>query len=231
MYLYDVNNPKSYNNKMGHYKTRRVLEFINQYANRSMRILDIGGGSGRFAVPLYESGHNVILVEKSREAVDSLSSRCSGVKCIVGEFDKVEFDKEDKFDLILMIEFLLSIKDWPSTFRKVHSLLSDGGAVIFTATNKYSWRLLAKKAFLREKEDFTIFSISEHEEILEQSGFGIRDLEGYLWIPCRLASNSVLVDIFAWIEKALGLKRFVGQSPWLLYAVQKQPVRAQGDKE
>jgi hypothetical protein len=52
-YIWDVSNPRTYNNRSGCYKFQRERGFIvNHGANPLERILDIGGGSGRYAVDL-----------------------------------------------------------------------------------------------------------------------------------------------------------------------------------
>ena len=54
---------------MGHYKTKSELEFINKYLETPKEILDIGGGSGRFAIPFQSSGHNVTVLDLSEPAM------------------------------------------------------------------------------------------------------------------------------------------------------------------
>ena len=216
-YFWDVANPKAYNNRMGKYKTRYVLDFISKYTNDRKRILDVGGGSGRFAIPLYEKGADVVLLDESDKAAAILSKRCPGIKCVVESFDQAVFDQEASFDLILMIEVLFYIRDWPRTLAKVRTLLKDNGVFIFTATNRDSWRFL----FSRRKEDYTVYSLDKYRELLNEAGFDIGRIEGFLWIPCKVDSDSVAVDVFAGLESMLGLNRFVSQSPWLLFAVQK----------
>ena len=52
-YPYDMEDPLVYRNKMGRYKTERQLSFIRRFLSREVvRALDIGGGSGRLAIPL-----------------------------------------------------------------------------------------------------------------------------------------------------------------------------------
>jgi len=225
MFFWDIENTKAYNNKMGRYKTKYVLNFINKYVKNSMRILDIGGGSGRFAIPLYERGHDILLIDKSNEAADVLSKRCSGIKYIIDNFENVEFDpRSEKFDLIIIIEVLLYFKDWSKTFGKLYNLLKDDGVIIFTATNKYSWRFLLKQ-MLKNKQDYTVLSLNEYYKILKQNNFIVDRIEGFLWIPCKLDSNSIFVNIFSFIEKKIYLNSYISQSPWLLFAIKKDIIK------
>ena len=55
-YIWDINT--GYATKGGKYKTEREISFIKKHMpDRKTKILDIGGGSGRFAIPLTQMGH------------------------------------------------------------------------------------------------------------------------------------------------------------------------------
>ena len=61
-YVWDQNNPEGYYNRMGFYKTQIELQFITNNLNKNSSILDLGGGSGRFALPLIKQKHEVWLL-------------------------------------------------------------------------------------------------------------------------------------------------------------------------
>jgi len=70
-YLWDEDNPLGYKNRMGLYKTKMELEFIKScLPNHKLEILDIGGGSGRFALPLSKLNHDVTTIDISKDAID-----------------------------------------------------------------------------------------------------------------------------------------------------------------
>ena len=115
-YSWDIENPQSYNNRMVYYKTKVEFDFINIYLTEKMKILDIGGGSGRFAIPLHEAGYNVTVVKRDSEAIDMLTNRCPEIRCIKGDFDKVEISQ--KYDLIISIEVLFILKIGRTSFKE-----------------------------------------------------------------------------------------------------------------
>ena len=213
---------------MGHYKGKCELDFINKYIKSSMNILDIGGGSGRFAIPLYEKGYKITVIDKNSEAISILLKRNSEIVCINDDFLKIEFDEDKKYDMIISIEVLLYIKleNWPLFLSKVYNLLVDGGVFIFTATNKNSWRTVFRKVikyFKKNSSDYNyvVLSVSEYLRIIKDSSFKIDCINGFLWVPCKLGSNSIFVKFFSLIERYLFLKYFISQSPWLLFALKK----------
>ena len=118
---------------------------------------------------------------------------------------------------------LLYVKDWISFFNKVHGLLKKNGIFIFTATNKNSWRTILQK--IKDKNEpnynYSIYSLNDYKKIISKTNFTIDALQGFLWIPCKINSNSRFVEIFARIEKLFQLNKFYAQSPWLIFAVKK----------
>src|SRR5260370_6574252 len=69
----DKCNPAAYANEMGRYRTERQLGFVLRFLSQGrLRILDIGGGFGRLAVPLANLGHEVTVVDECEQAVKSL---------------------------------------------------------------------------------------------------------------------------------------------------------------
>jgi 2-polyprenyl-3-methyl-5-hydroxy-6-metoxy-1,4-benzoquinol methylase len=225
MYFWDIENKKAYNNKMGRYKTESEYRFIDKYCRPASNVLDIGGGSGRFSIPLHDNGHRVIVIDKNIEALDILHDRRPEIISINSDFFDFNFDNNEKFDVILAIEMLLYVKDWPGFFNKVNAALADDGVFIFSATNKSSWRTIVQKQIDRVRNagnhEYSIFSPKEYEQIIHRCSFTIEDVSGFSWVPCRLDSNSRFVEVFAFLEKSFLLDRYVEQSPWLMYAVKK----------
>lgn len=223
MYYWDIDNTATYNNKMGRYKTKSESDFINHFLNSPKKILDIGGGSGRFAIPLKELGHDVTVIDLNEHAIKLLKSKNPSINCINDDFLAWKTNHRNNYDLVLAIEVLLYVKNWHAFFSKVYNLLSNDGLFIFTATNKNSWRTILQKIKDRNQPDYgySIYSYETYKKIIRETNFVIEKEIGFLWIPFKINSNSKFVDIFAWIEKKLKFNKFLHQSPWLLFAVKK----------
>lgn len=208
---------------MGRAKTKSEYDFISKYLNSPKTILDIGGGSGRFAIPLKNSGHEVTVLDLSEPALKMLKARNPEISCVNSDFMHWEPNTSIAYDIVLAIEVLLYIKDWIAFFYKVQSLLKSDGIFIFTATNKSSWRTMLQKIKDRNQPDYkySIFVYSKYKQIISHANFNIDSVNGFLWIPCKINSNSKLVDLFYWAEKKMRLNKFIGQSPWFIFAVKK----------
>lgn len=223
-YQYDLDNPLAYRNAMGRYKTRRQLDFIRRHTpTHTQQILDIGGGGGRLAVPLAEKGHKVTVADPSAEALRFLRERAN--KNVLGiQGDLMSFAADQAYDLAIISDSLKYMKGATFTelFSKVNALLSAEGLVVVAEMNTGSWRTKLSKVVGRGKDcGYNIGTVSEYVAALATAGFEVKKVEGYLWMPFVYNSNSPLVNIFAFIERTLGLGRLAAQSPWVLIAARK----------
>lgn len=219
-YQWDHLNPRTYNNRSGHYKFRRELGFILQHGKGHWgSILDIAGGSGRFAVPLLDYSDDITVSDISPAALQLLEHRAPEIATVPGNFTDCSFQR--KFSLVLCIEGLGYFPDWKAFFRKVHGLLEDDGRFVFTCTNPRSWRFWLRM-MRRRKTSYNDLPLKQLRQVLQKSGFTIESIEGMNWIPLPLTSNSRLVQAFAFMERTLRLKRWHRQSPWLLLSVRKK---------
>lgn len=224
-YGYDTENPLVYGNEMGRYKTDRQLEFIvSQLPAGGARILDIGGGAGRLAIPLAELGHDVTVMDVSAEALELLRSR-AGAAVATATCDLASFTSADSFDVVLVIDTLkyMSTMSLRDVFTKVNALLSPGGVLYVAEINRGSWRnRLSELVGRRRGQSYNIATAAEYRAALADAGFCTTRMLGYLWMPFVFNSDSRMVRLFARVEAAAGLGRWVGQSPWLLIAARKQ---------
>lgn len=110
-----------------------------------LRVLDVGGGSGMFAVPLARLGHSVTVVDPSADALATLARRASTagvgdrVRGVQGDGDllgEVLAPDDGGYDLALC-HFVLEVVDDPAvTLREIAGGLRPGGQVSVAATNR-----------------------------------------------------------------------------------------------
>jgi SAM-dependent methyltransferase len=222
-YLWDIENPLGYANAMGRYRTTREREFILAHViGEQLSILDIGGGSGRFAIPLAERGHSVTVIDISQLALKLLHSRRPfGVSTRLGDFLAQNF--ENPFDVVIGMEsiwYFTSIT-FERLFAKIHSVLRPGGRFVFTQHNSHSWRYALHKLRGCDVDRYKAGGRNDYLAALRVAGFELLDVEGFVWMPVSVSSNCRLVPMFESIERALHLSRWTGQSPWLLIAAQR----------
>jgi len=115
-------------------------------AGGRLRVLDVGGGSGIFAVPLATLGHEVTVVDPSADALATLARR-AGNAGVAGDVRGVQGDGdllhevlpalgESGYDLALC-HFVLEVVDDPAvTLREIAGALRPGGQVSLATVNR-----------------------------------------------------------------------------------------------
>ncbi|MEU2351316.1 methyltransferase domain-containing protein [Modestobacter sp. NPDC049651] len=115
-------------------------------AGTPLRVLDVGGGSGMFAVPLAQLGHAVTVLDPSADALATLARRAATagagdrIQGVQGDGDRVLAVLPDagrqQYDLVLC-HFVLEVVDDPaSTLRSIADVLRPGGTLSTASANR-----------------------------------------------------------------------------------------------
>lgn len=234
-YEYDMDNPLMYRNEMGAYKSARQLAFIRAVLPPGrQRILDVGGGGGRLAIPLAEQGHDVTVLEVSGEALELLAAR-PGEGVVGIQQDLMAFEPDEAFDIVLAIDMLKYLSDVPmaEAFRKLGSLLAPDGVLVACEINSGSWRnRLSELLGRRDGHRYNLETADGYRAALSDAHLEPLREEGFMWMPLVFNSNSRAVRAFGALESSLRLGRLIRQSPWLLIAAGKGggPATSQDDR-
>jgi SAM-dependent methyltransferase len=119
-------------------------------AGTQLRVLDVGGGSGMFAVPLARLGHEVTVVDPSADALATLRRRADTagvgerVRGVQGDGDllhqvlPVDGDGYDDagYDLALCHSVLEVVDDPAVTLREIAGAVRPGGQVSIATANR-----------------------------------------------------------------------------------------------
>lgn len=221
-YIWDYLDTKTYNNKVGQYKFRREFDFIKKNAKNNFdNVLDIAGGSGRFALPLREFSKNITVIDLNETAIQMLQKRDENINTICGDFMETEI--QESYSAIICIEALGYFDNLESFFNKINSLLSYDGRLILHFNNPSSWRFFLRKLkhWRNGYYPYNELNMNELTSILFGCNLEIENMVGMNWIPLPLTSNSSLVSVFEIIEKFLQLDKWYSQSPWIMMSIKK----------
>jgi 2-polyprenyl-3-methyl-5-hydroxy-6-metoxy-1,4-benzoquinol methylase len=154
------------------------------------RVLDIGAQAGRFAVPFAQAGHTVTATDIDSKHFDSIRQQAHPAS--------IELIKEDihstikriaspGFDVILCLEILYTLNDFPSILQQLRALLNKGGVLITSHRSKgyYIYRSIAERKFA-ELEDilssrhayFNCQDTNEIRSIYSRAGYTINKMAG-----------------------------------------------------
>jgi len=150
---------------------RSELEAIAHLVPEAGLGIEIGVGSGRFAVPLSIG----LGVEPSRPMGERAAAR--GVRVVAAVAEQLPFASES-FDFALLVTTICFLDDAKAAFGEVTRVLKPGGAVIIgyvdrdsSLGRRYQRHKLAN-AFYR---DATFYSTDEALSLLSETGFNVTE--------------------------------------------------------
>lgn len=122
----------------------RIVEhfILNNLPNgKTLRILDAGGGTGRFSEPLLKLNHKVVVTDISLKMLEKARRRLEHhtgvefVKCSVTDMKQL---KDNQFDVVLMINAILDYcGDHEKAIRETKRILKKGGLFMGTVNNRF----------------------------------------------------------------------------------------------
>ncbi|HEX3787341.1 MAG TPA: methyltransferase domain-containing protein [Pseudonocardiaceae bacterium] len=128
---------------------QRVLEAEvtaarDRRAGQPPRVLDVGGGSGGFAVPLAAAGCLVTVIDPSPNALATLARRAEDagvgerISAVQGDADALEgVFAAGSAELVLAHGLLEVVDDVPATVGALTAALAPGGALSVLVANRY----------------------------------------------------------------------------------------------
>lgn len=108
---------------------------LGRYPDRELAVVDVGGGTGGFAVPLAEAGHRVTVVDPSPDALAALARRATEarvaerIRGVQGDGDRLaDLVEPSSADLVLCHSLLEVVEDPGQVLQAMATTLRPGGA-------------------------------------------------------------------------------------------------------
>jgi S-adenosylmethionine-dependent methyltransferase len=118
-------------------------EFDRRQGEGPLRVLDVGGGSGVFAVPIAELGHHVTVVDASADALATLERRASDAKVtgrvtgIQGDVDRLaDVVPHAGYDLVLCHSVLEVVDDPDAAVATLAAAMRPDGRLSILVANR-----------------------------------------------------------------------------------------------
>lgn len=164
--------------------------------DRAVRVLDLGGGTGGYAVPLACHGHTVEVLDHSNDALATLARRAQAegvgdrVAGRVADLDHLaESVRERSADLVLCHRVLEFVDSPVQTMRAAASTLADGGMLSVVAANRAGAALSRVIAGRFDEAEAALdgahtaqtghrFDAAELTGMLQEAGLAVRRLRG-----------------------------------------------------
>lgn len=196
------------------------------------QVLDIGGGTGGFAVPVAALGHQITVIDPSPDALAALarradeegvSDRVTGLQGDLGTLR--DLAPEDGVDLVLCHGVLGLVEDQAAAIQEIVSVLRPGGALSLLVGQRHA-AVLARAmaghftAARRLLDDGSVdarsgerrFTVEELTALLGNAGLDIRSSHGIRVFTDLVPSS--LLDLEPGAAVALlDLERAVSERP------------------
>ncbi len=219
--FWDPENPSGYGNRTGVYKTGVEWAFVRRHLPPTpARVLDIAGGSGRFALRLMREGYALTVNDVHEPSLRLLEKRAGEHRPALVHGGFLDTAIAGPFDAAMAME-CLDRMPFPDVIRRVHGLLRPGGVFVFTVLNRSSWRFGVRRMAGREAKNEHVSTLNGYRAAWQEAGFEEQGMRGLMWTLLKVTSNSPLVPVFVGIENVLRLHSIAGQSPWLLVALRR----------
>lgn len=118
----------------------RLAYIRHQVTLAGKRVLDVGCGGGILTEAVARQGAETVGIDASGRLIHVARRHAeqSGldIRYLTGEIDKVKELPDEKFDVILAMELIEHVPDYPSVIRECASLLKTGGIIIFATINR-----------------------------------------------------------------------------------------------
>jgi len=122
-----------------------IADAGRRHGDHPVRVLDVGGGSGVWAVPLASAGCHVTVVDPSPDALATLRRRAADagvadlVTALQGDTDALAaLSPEGGADLVLGHGVLEYVDDVPAAAAALAAATAPGGAVSVLVANRYA---------------------------------------------------------------------------------------------
>ncbi len=141
-YYNKFNEEKRLDSRHGQIEFRISMDYIHEYLRQietgdrtreSIKILDIGAGTGRYSVPLSEEGYDVTAVELVKYNLGILKSKGSKVHAMQGNAMKLKKLEADTYDLTLLfgpMYHLFSFEDKKKALQEAKRVTKPGGIIL-----------------------------------------------------------------------------------------------------
>jgi ubiquinone/menaquinone biosynthesis C-methylase UbiE len=212
--------------KIGTYLASKELQYIKDVLQGNaqvQRVLEIGCGSGKIAIPLHREGYEMVGVDIDELPLQLFRRNNGTVRIARGDALDLPF-RDGTFDCAMAIELMDSIVNRERSYMEVLRVLKPGGLFLIQFSNKRSVKGLVYELYLKVKkrkrtwDDLENYrrDFDQQAAELKDAGFRIINARGYNWNLIPRNSNSRLIDFWRSIESLSRFELLPSLSPLVL---------------
>jgi 2-polyprenyl-3-methyl-5-hydroxy-6-metoxy-1,4-benzoquinol methylase len=157
---------------------------------RGKRVLDVGTGDGTYAIEAAARGADVTALDASPEMLQAAHARAErrgvSIKLCEGDVQSLPFEAE-RFDVVLAITVLCSVKDVGAAFRELARVLAPTGTIVIGELGRWSTWAAKRRLQSVARESFWssvhFWTVRELNRRLSDAGLKIEATRGAIYFP------------------------------------------------
>lgn len=150
-----------------------ILYFFNKYIDKSMKILEIGSGTGNIAGMLSDCGYNISIADIHFNALN-ITEKYTSIKNKY-QFDLLKNVFNNEYQVVALFDVLEHFTDDELILKNINEILTSKGRLILTVpAHKWLWnRHDVISGHKRRYEQKTL------SDVLEKSGFRVLEINNF----------------------------------------------------
>lgn len=187
---------------IGEFIAGHQLSFLASHMGppEDLRILDVGAGTGRTALPLSRSGARVVAADASSRMLSILTEKAflQGTRIQACRIDAHHLPFPDRsFDVVISLRMIMHVVDWRSALAELCRVARKRVMVDFPPATGFAGLapLLHPliRPFNRNHQSYKVFAVREIRNALRSEGFDVEAMDRHLVLPFGLhrAVNSL----------------------------------------
>lgn len=141
-YYNKFNEDKRLLSRHGRVEYEISMEYIKGLLKEGDRVLDIGAGTGRYSIPLFEAGYDVTAVEYVQHNLGRIKAKAPDMTAFKGDARKLKRLKDESFDLTIMfgpMYHLLTEEERLQALNEAKRVTKNGGHILVAyVMNEYA---------------------------------------------------------------------------------------------
>jgi len=140
-YYNKFNEDKRLNTKHGQVEFLTAMKYIHNYLKPNDKILDVGAGTGKYSITLYNEGYDVTAVELVKHNLRVLQKNEPNIKAYQGNATCLKFN-DNSFDIVLLfgpMYHLISEEDKIKALKEAKRVVKKDGLIFISyCMNEYA---------------------------------------------------------------------------------------------
>lgn len=136
-YYNKFNEDKRLTRRHGIVEYTTTMKYIQKYlkSKNDPKILDVGAGTGKYSISLYEEGYDVTAMELVKHNLMTLKAKNKHVKAILGNATNLSSFNDKTFDMVLLfgpLYHLITKEEKIKALKEAKRVLKDDGVILIS---------------------------------------------------------------------------------------------------